>query len=156
MANSFKSIFASRSLPYRVMIRQTLINANLLQELGYYIEDIHSSTSRPVYSKDGDDAVPTSSTDFVIFYRVYKPSELKTKDNRRPINVVYWRRDSVNGQALDEKQALFLSKHLMCIDHLSTTVDSYTPNTDKLFMRALMPSVPTRMDMRHQAEWFYA
>lgn len=138
------------------MIRQTLQNANYLQELGYYIEDIHSSTSRPVYSKNGDDATPTSSTDFVIFYRAYKPNELKAADDRRPLNVVYWRRDSVSGQALDEKQALFLSKHLMHIEHLSTTVDSYTPNADKLFWSTIMPSLSTRMDVRHQAEWFYA
>ena len=53
--SSLQSVFTSRAIPYRTMIRQTLQNANYLQELGYYIEDIHSSTSRPVYSKNGDD-----------------------------------------------------------------------------------------------------
>ena len=153
---NIRTMVSSRIRSYREMIRRTLINANSLQEQGYYIVDIHSDTSRPFYSKNDDDGVPSVSTDFIIFYRAYKPRELEMKGkNRRPINVVYWRRDSMNGQELDKKQASFLSKH-ESIDHLSTTVDSYTYNVDSVLWNTIMSSMPTRTDMRHQAEWFYA
>ena len=154
-SEGIRSIFYSRVTPFPKLIRDTLLKANNLQEQGYYIVDIHSDTSRPLYDSKQDN-VPSASTTFTILYRAYKPSELTAeRKNRVPINVIYWRRDSVSGHELNKRQAQFLSKN-ESVKHLSTTSDSYTPNADKLLFNTFLSGVSARMDVRHQAEWFYA
>ena len=58
-------------------------------------------------------------------------------------------------QPSNKRQAQFLSKN-ESVKHLSTTSDSYTPNADKLLFNTFLSGVSARMDVRHQAEWFYA
>ena len=60
---------------YNFLIKSTLEKANHLQEKGYYIVDIYSDTSRPLYDINWN-SEPNARTVFTILYRAYLPSEL--------------------------------------------------------------------------------